>query len=132
MYISCVLLCGRNIKFTHSLLFIVPPADFACMKEHRQKWETALADWRDLTCKTAVDRFIRFMESDEVLDPSDIRKQKDLLAAEQASVNRRRGELLQQMLGFRPPVATKAALYEWKENIESLNQQLGMSVQHLL
>ena len=119
---------GTPVHAHTRLILSIPLADFASMKEHRQKWETAVADWRDLTCKTAVDGFIKFMESDKVLDPVDVRKQKGLLAAEQVAINRRREELLQQILGLRPPVATKAALYEWKENVESLNQQLGMTI----
>ena len=101
-------------------------ADFALMKEHRQKWEAAVVEWKDLICKLTLDDFIAFMESGEVLSPPDLERQKELLAAEQAAINRRRGELLQQMVEFRPPAATKSAIYEWKENIESLNQQLRM------
>ena len=95
------------------------------MKENRQKWEAAVADWKDLICKLTLDNFITFMESSEVLSPLDLKRGKELLAAEQAAINRRRRELLQQMTSLRPPMATKSTVYEWKEHIEKLNQQLG-------
>lgn len=95
------------------------------MKEHRQKWEAAVADWKDLICKLTLSDFITFMESGDVVSPPDIERGKELLAAEQAAINRRRRELLQQMAAFRPPMATKSTVYEWKENIEKFNQQLG-------
>ena len=95
------------------------------MKEHRQKWESAVLEWKDLICKLTLNQFISFMESSEVVSPPDLERQKEFLAAEQATVNRRREELLQQMAGFRPPVTTKSAVYEWKESVEKLNHQLG-------
>ena len=100
-------------------------ADFARMKELRQRWESAVVEWKDLICKLTLNQFISFMESSEVVSPPELERQKTLLAAEQAAVNRRREELLQQMAGFRPPITTKSAVYEWKENVEKLNQQLG-------
>ena len=100
-------------------------ADFARMKEHRQRWESAVVEWKDLICKLTLNQFISFMESSKVVSPPELERQKELLATEQAAVNRRREELLQQMAGFRPPITTKSAVYEWKENVEKLNQQLG-------
>lgn len=32
-------------------------ADFMREREHRQKWEAAVVEWRDLMCKTALDKF---------------------------------------------------------------------------
>ena len=95
------------------------------MKEHRHRWENAVVEWKDLVCKLTLNQFVSFMESSEVVSPPEMERQKELLAAEQAAVNRRREDLLQQMAGFRPPVTTKSAVYEWKENVEKLNQQLG-------
>ena len=95
------------------------------MKEHRHRWENAVVEWKDLVCKLTLNQFVLFMESSEVVSPPEMERQKELLAAEQAAVNRRREDLLQQMAGFRPPVTTKSAVYEWKENVEKLNQQLG-------
>ena len=95
------------------------------MKEHRQKWESAVAEWKDLICKLTLNQFISFVESSEVLTPPDLEKQKEFLAAEQTAVNRRREELLRQIAGFRPPVTSKSAVYEWKESMDKLNQQLG-------
>ena len=60
-----------------------------------------------------------------MVSPPDLERQKEFLAAEQSAVNRRREELLQQMAGFRPPVTTKSAVYEWKESVEKLNHHLG-------
>ena len=102
------------------------------MKEHRQRWESAVVEWKDVVCKLTLNRFISFMESDEVVSPADLERQKDFLAAEQAAVNRRREELLQQMAGFRPPITTKSAVYEWKESVEKLNQQLGKLMLRIL
>ena len=98
------------------------------MKELRQRWESAVVEWKDLICKLTLNQFISFMESSEVVSPPELERQKALLAAEQAAVNRRREELLQQMAGFRPPITTKSVVYEWKENVEKLNQQLGMYI----
>ena len=95
------------------------------MKEHRQRWESAVVEWKDLICKLTLNQFISFTESSEVVSPPELERQKELLAAEQATVNQRREDLLQQMAGFRPPITTKSAVYEWKENVEKLNQQLG-------
>lgn len=100
-------------------------ADFARMKGHRQRWESAVAEWKDLICKVTLNQFISFMESSEVVSPPELERQKELLATEQAAVNRRREDLLRQMAGFRPPITTKSAVYQWKENVEKLNQQLG-------
>ena len=100
-------------------------ADFARMKEHRQKWEAIIANWKDLICKLTLNNFVTFMESSDVVSPPDIERGKEFLAAEQATINRKRGELLQQMASFRPPMATKSTVYEWKEHIEKLNVQLG-------
>lgn len=94
------------------------------MKEYRQKWEAVVTDWRDLICKLTLNRFIAFIESGEVVTPPELERQKELLAAEQTAVNRRRRDLIQQVVGFRPPSGTKSAIYEWKENVEKLNQQL--------
>ena len=98
------------------------------MKEHRQRWESAVVEWKDLICKLTLNQFISFMESSEVVSPPELERQKELLATEQAAVNRRREELLQQMACFRPPITTKAAVYEWKENVEKLNKQLGRCI----
>jgi hypothetical protein len=95
------------------------------MKGHRQRWESAVLEWKDLICKLTLNQFISFMEGSEVVSPPELERQKELLAAEQVAVNRRRKELLKQMAGFRPPITTKSAVYEWKDNVERLNQQLG-------
>ena len=113
-----------NYTFCNNVILIYV-ADFVRMKEHRQRWESAVVEWKDLICKLTLNQFISFMESSEVVSPPELERQKELLSAEQAAVNRRREELLQQMAGFRPPVTTKSAVYEWKENVEKLNQQLG-------
>ena len=119
------------MKFTRAhlnliILQIAPcTADFARMKEHRQRWESTVVEWKDLICKLTLNQFISFMDSSEVVSPPELERQRRLLAGEQAAVNRRREELLQQMAGFRPPITTKAAVYEWKEDVEKLNQQLG-------
>ena len=84
-----------------------------------------MAEWKDLICKVTLNQFISFMESSEVVSPPELERQKELLATEQAAVNRRREDLLRQMAGFRPPITTKSAVYQWKENVEKLNQQLG-------
>ena len=65
------------------------------------------------------------MASDVVLCPPDLEKLRTFLAAEQAGLTRRREELLQKLACFRPPGASKLAMYEWNESIESLHQQLG-------
>jgi len=44
---------GGNIS-SHSHL---TSADFMREREHRQKWEAAVVEWRDLMCKTALDKF---------------------------------------------------------------------------
>lgn len=87
-----------------------------------------MVEWKDLICKLTLNQFISFMESSEVVSPPELERQKKLLAAEQAAVNRRREDLLHQMARFRPPTTTKLAVYQWKENVEKLNQQLGIYV----
>jgi len=99
-------------------------ADFMREREHRQKWEAAVVEWRDLMCKTALDKFKSYMASDVVLCPPDLEKLRTFLAAEQASLTKRREELLQKLGDLRPPGASKLAMYEWSESVESLHQQL--------
>lgn len=65
------------------------------------------------------------MASDVVLCPPDLEKLRTFLTAEQASLTKRREELLQKLGDLRPPGASKLAMYEWSERVESLHQQLG-------
>ena len=76
-------------------------------------------------CKLTRDDFTSFMESEEILRPAEMESLKELLSAEQAAVQRRRMDLLQQMAELRPPRATKTIVYEWGESMEKLHQQLG-------
>ena len=90
-----------------------------------------MVEWKDLICKLTLNRFVLFMESSDVVSPPELEREKELLAAEQAVVNGRREELLQQMAEFRPPTTTKSAIYEWKQDVEKLNHQLGMCTKDL-
>ena len=68
------------------------------------------------------------MASDAVLSHPDLEKLRTFLVAEQASLTKRREELLQKLGSLRPPGASKVAMYEWNESAEKLHQQLGMLV----
>ena len=68
------------------------------------------------------------MASDAVLSPPDLEKLRTFLVAEQASLTKRREELLQKLGSLRPPGASKVAMYEWNESAEKLHQQLGRQV----
>ena len=65
-----------------------------------------------------------YMTSDAVLSPPDLEKLRTFLVAEQASLTKRREELLQKLGSLRPPGASKVAMYEWNESAEKLHQQL--------
>ena len=67
------------------------------------------------------------MASDVVLSP-DLEKLRTFLVAEQASLTKRREELLPKLGSLRPPEASKVAMYEWNESAEKLHQQLGRQV----
>ena len=68
------------------------------------------------------------MVSGAVLSPPDLEKLRTFLVAEQASLTKRREELLQKLGSLRPPGANKVAMYEWNESAEKLHQQLGRQV----
>ena len=68
-----------------------------------------------------------YMASDVVLSP-DLEKLRTFLVAEQASLTKKREELLQKLGTLRPPGANKVAMYEWNESAEKLHQQLGRQV----
>lgn len=68
------------------------------------------------------------MASDVILSPPDMEKLRTFLVAEQASLTKRREELLQKLGSLRPPGASKVAMYEWNESAEKLHQQLGRQI----
>ena len=43
---------GGNVVSSHST-----SADLMREKEHRQKWEAAVVEWRDLTCNLTLEKF---------------------------------------------------------------------------
>lgn len=43
---------GTYLPHTHSTL-----ADLMREREHRQKWEAAVVEWRDLTCNLTLEKF---------------------------------------------------------------------------
>ncbi len=72
------------------------------------------------------------MESEVIVNPQEIEKMKESLIIEQKEVGRKRKELMDQASNFKPPKINTAQVYEWREAVDKLFQDLGTYIESLV
>lgn len=65
------------------------------------------------------------MRGDAVQHPASVERAREWLASEQAEINHKRVELLEQFGSMRPPQASKSFVQDCHKEAELLNQRLG-------
>ncbi|XP_041481342.1 coiled-coil domain-containing protein 180-like isoform X1 [Lytechinus variegatus] len=93
-------------------------------KNHRGIWEDRLADWRKLNIEIAVNKFLDFMQSDRIVNPSKVNVLLEKLHHEQVQLNVERLEILAKLNEMKPPRSTKTAAYQWNKEIVNSCQRI--------
>ena len=65
------------------------------------------------------------MEDKAVTSPKEMERLKDGLGAEQREVGIKRKELIERLLDLKPPNVTTTLVYEWREDVDKLYEDLG-------
>ncbi len=102
------------------------PGELSREREHRDRWEGLLEDWRQLICQATLNQFQAFLSSEPVSDPPGLQRVRESLVAQQRSIQIRREGILEQMATLVPPRATRTMVYEIKSSADKLHKQLGV------
>nr|CAB3228335.1 coiled-coil domain-containing protein 180-like [Phallusia mammillata] len=87
-------------------------------------WEERVKDWKKLNAEIAVKEFIFFMETDEILEPPEVKEVMESLLAEQRRLSNDRKEMLEQLKELKPPTSTKPSVYKWNSALSKANEEL--------
>ncbi len=122
LYTYCVL---KILSLVYVVLTLYP-GELSREREHRDRWEGLLEEWRELVCQATLNQFQAFLSSEPVSDPPGLQRVRESLVAEQKSIQRRRERILEQVATLVPPKATRTMVYEVKASADKLHQQLGV------
>lgn len=91
-------------------------------------WNDRVQQWKTLNADIAIKQFIDFMQSEKVGSPPEVEGVTYQFLMEQKQLELKRKDILEQLLEFKPPAATKASVYNWnsalakaQENIDQLH-----------
>ncbi|XP_030854046.1 coiled-coil domain-containing protein 180-like isoform X3 [Strongylocentrotus purpuratus] len=93
-------------------------------KNHRGIWEDRLADWRKLNIEIAVKKFMDFMQSECIVNPSKVNALLEKMHHEQVQLNIERLQILTKLNEMKPPKSTKTAAYQWNKEIVNSCQRI--------
>lgn len=97
-------------------------------KQQRKKWTLLVEDWKKLLFKNTLNTFIRFMKDREIVCPSEMTSLKESLASDQRGTGLKRKELMERIMDLKPPNITPSMIYEWREKVDTLYEELGVCV----
>lgn len=84
-----------------------------------------LNEWKQFQVTRWVDIFRTFMMNDRILTPPEVRRQISIMTQELKEMNEKRIELLDALVGFKPPSSTKRYIYQWNEKMAVATAKLG-------
>jgi len=83
-----------------------------------------IESWKKLSKDRIVNKFVNFMNSDEVKSPPEAVAINKKYLNEQKEVVAERDSVLKQLLSFQPPVSTKPSVYKWNSTLTKTQQKL--------
>ncbi|XP_071948250.1 coiled-coil domain-containing protein 180-like [Antedon mediterranea] len=114
----------HNRRSYSNLYVRLMKADIEREKDLHYVWEGRVEDWRQLNTEVAIKSFQNFMKSNDITKPPKVDEFIQQLREEQDELNTKRLKLIQSLREMKPPSSTKAAVYQWNNEIGSINKQI--------
>ncbi|XP_078489424.1 coiled-coil domain-containing protein 180-like [Ciona intestinalis] len=92
--------------------------------DQQRTWSERVTDWKKLNAEFAVQKFIEFMKSPDVVDPPGVKQVMETFLNEQKSLSVVRRQILEQMGELKPPSSTKPSVYKWNTALTKANEDI--------
>uniref|UniRef100_F6XA93 DUF4456 domain-containing protein n=1 Tax=Ciona intestinalis TaxID=7719 RepID=F6XA93_CIOIN len=92
--------------------------------DQQRTWSERVTDWKKLNAEFAVQKFIEFMKSPDVIDPPGVKQVMETFLNEQKSLSAVRQQILEQMGELKPPSSTKPSVYKWNTALTKANEDI--------
>ncbi|XP_076092470.1 coiled-coil domain-containing protein 180-like isoform X4 [Mytilus galloprovincialis] len=117
----------------YSDLFVrLMSSDIEREKTQHTTWKRRVEDWRQLKTDLAIQKFIDYIQGDNIIDPPSVQKVMRQLAEDQNILSNKRKELVIQLRDLKPPASTKSAVYQWNKNIQMVSKEIDSTNQIFL
>ncbi|XP_019396411.1 PREDICTED: coiled-coil domain-containing protein 180 isoform X2 [Crocodylus porosus] len=122
MMINQALLANR--RAIAKLFVNLMEADLKKELSLRFKWQDRVKDWKIMQKDYVVHSFRKFMASEEIQNPPEVKRDLENMKKEQISLDSQRMKLLQHLSDFLPSTHKKAEINEWYESLTALNKRI--------